>query len=240
MTKGTRELFYIGTASEEKVHALYSQNPFASGFVKDEEWAVLVDRTAVNCYDGMVLPEKMKKFDSYLKSELEANMKDPAYKKKAQSSRDPATFFSSLFKEAPRIKNSEITIDEDELRRRIIHETNDDLLHELCLHLFGCLAHDPYIRSIKFTGGSLDVQEMIGLLRKYNLKIENYHITDEKTRRVTGIDFTNIEAQSERIKKLYEELKGKRLGVQAWVNKKQYPVEFELDDIRIREKTSAT
>ena len=225
-----KERFYIGNGKDETVQKYLKKHDeplagliYTGGFCDGEEWFVFVDSVAIGEYILMSAVSKMETLSSVLKSLPYGKIRSLDEFKDAMERAD-------LIVETYGIK-----VDENELMQRIIYQINECVLHELSLHHAANLPHDYFLGSIRFVSKSLEKEEVYGLIRKYDLKGVNAFL-DQEGKRVTRLWFKEVEKQNKNIKKLYSELKSRGLKLEAGYRRKEYPIEFGLDDIKILEK----
>lgn len=174
-----KEIFYIGSAKEEMVkRQLNEDGSLWTGYCEDGEWAVLVDRVAIETYHQLLFKILLKNF-----SKLTRVLKDKGKKRLA-----------------PIIK-----IDEDELFKKIIYNLNQAVMHELSIHWAGGLSHYFLITSLFFSP-PLEREKVISLLKQYGLRGAIYLNSELKVDRLLFLR-KEVETRQEKIIKLLYRLK---------------------------------
>jgi hypothetical protein len=218
-----RERFYFGNGKDDTVQEFLKKcdDPFTLGFCEGEEWFVFVDNIAITEYKLLSVMSKMEKFSSALKR----------FPFRKIRSLDEAK--DVIEKVVSTVETSEVK--ETELIQRIIYQINETVLHELSIHYAGNLLHEYFISSIKFVNKSLNKEEVYNLLRKYDLKRVNIFL-DHEGKEVTGLWFEEEERQSGKIRELYDELESCGMELEVGYKRKEYPIKFGLNDIKILKK----
>lgn len=225
-----KEIFYIGDGKDETLQTYLEGKKdgftYTAGFCVGEEWFVLVDRIAIEIYKDMATKPIAKSFSSFLENKLQ--------NKKIGSLDELLNELKSGKEEDYPVE--ETKVNEDKLIEKIIYEVNDSVLHEVALHICSELVHDHLIKSIRFTDKCLNKEKALHLVKKYSL-IKNCDIWHSKEKGgVTQLHFKNVGRQREKIEALYNELKSYNLKLKVAYKRKEYPIEFGLDDIRIIKK----
>jgi hypothetical protein len=103
-------------------------------------------------------------------------------------------------------------------------------MHELALHWTGELDERYFISSIEFEQ-YVNKEDVSSILQKY--KVDTLVYVDETHTKVRRLIFKRCREEQNEIEKMYEEFKVKGLKMRAAHVKEYFPVEFELDDVKI-------
>jgi len=237
MQKPHNKEFYIGNVDEEtgrKLFAEVEKEPFVCGVSGDKGgWIELVDRDAINAHTKLTF--------NHILEESTAAIEKIATERKMLGSKklkidEMGKLMERVMQEASEAAKSKMS--DEELIKGLIREVNDSILHEVALHGAGDLRHYRIIDTVEILDLGLGKSEVVDLLKKLELKASIW--LDETRTKVLKIIFEGgdkSEEEAERLRrdveKVCNELKNRGFKVKVWGHRKQYPVEFELDDIKI-------
>jgi len=147
-----------------------------------------------------------------------------------------AADFRLVLDAAAKASNLErLNVKEDQLREQLVLALNRSVMHETTLHRAGRLHHTQIASTVEFSGAGVKAEKVRAAFGRRIRAGPKTMVFNTGNGRVRRLLFTDAERDAARIRRLALRLKALDPKLRIGFARKNYPVEFGLDDVHIGE-----